>query len=126
MPRYLTYVDRPANDWRLDRVDLMRTVVQDWPEAVIINAGTPGNTEMRDLGWRITQGELAVECWSAKSGLGIELDGDDHLAMMVAAWYRHIVPATMPVHFSDDMYAVHVEIPPEASAVDVQRLYDEA
>jgi hypothetical protein len=81
---------------------------------------------MRDLGWQVAQGELAIECWSAKSGLGIEVDGDDQLAMLVAAWYRTVVPEAITVHFSDDMYAAHAEIPPGASADDVQRLYDEA
>jgi hypothetical protein len=126
MSRYLIYVDSPAEGWRLDRIDLLRRVVQDWPEAAVINAETPGNTEMRDLGWRIAQGELAIECWSAKSGLGIEVDGDDQLAVMVAAWYRNVVPEATVVNFADDMYAAHVEIPPGATAADIQRLYDDA
>jgi hypothetical protein len=126
MSRYLIYVDSPAGGWHLDRMDLARRVVQDWPEAVVINLEIPGNTEMRDLGWRIVQGGLAVECWSAKSGLGIEVDGDDELVMSVAAWYRDIVPTSIAVHFSDHMYAAHMDIPPSASARDIQRLYDEA
>lgn len=126
MSRYLIYVDNPAEGWRLDRTDLMHKVTQDWPEASIVNPETPGNTDMRDLGWRVAQGELAIECWSAKSGLGIEVDGDDQLAMLVAAWYRTVVPEAITVHFSDDMYAAHAEIPHGASADDVQRLYDEA
>lgn len=126
MSRYLVYVDNPAEGWRLDRIDLLRRVTQDWPEAAVINAETPGNTEMRDLGWRIAQGKLTIECWSAKSGLGIEVDGDDQLAALVAAWYRNVVPVATVVNFSDDMYAAHVEIPPGASAADIQRLYDEA
>jgi hypothetical protein len=126
MSRYLIYVDSPAEDWHLDRMELARRVTQDWPEAVVINLETPGNTEMRDLGWRIAQGGLAVECWSAKSELGIEVDGDDELIMPIAAWYRNIIPASMSVHFSDHMYAAHIDIPPGASAREIQRLYDEA
>jgi hypothetical protein len=126
MSRYLIYVDGPAEGWRLDRIDLARRVAQGWPEATVINPEIPGNTEMRDLGWRITQEGLAVECWSAKSGLGVEVDGDDQLAMLVAAWYRDIVPTSITVHFSDDMYAAHIEIPPGASSSDIRRLYSEA
>jgi hypothetical protein len=126
MSRYLIYVESLADGWRLGRMDLARKVVEGWPEAVVINPENPGNTEIRDLGWRISQEGLTVECWSAKSGLRIEVDGDDQLAMLVAAWYRDVVPEAITVHFSDDMYAAHLEIPPEASASDIKRLYDEA
>jgi len=126
MSRYLIYVDNPTEGWRLDRTDLLSRVTQDWPDANVINPDAAGNTKMRDLGWRIARGELTIECWSAKGGLGIEVDGDDELAPLVAAWYRKIVPESAAVSFSDDMYAAHVEIPPGASPADVQRLYDEA
>jgi hypothetical protein len=126
MSCYLIYVESLADGWRLDRTDLARKVAEGWPEAVVINPENPGNTEMRDLGWRISQEGLTVECWSAKSGLGIEVDGDDQLAMLVAAWYRDVVPEVITVYFSDNMYAAHMEIPPGASASDIKRLYDEA
>jgi hypothetical protein len=80
---------------------------------------------MRDFGWTYVLGDSGIECWSAKSGLGLRLDGDDELAMRFAAWFRGLVPGNTEVTFCDDMYIVHLDVPPGASAEDIARRYSE-
>jgi len=40
---------------------------------------------MRDVGWTYGSGDETVECWSARSGEGITLDGDERLVAQFVA-----------------------------------------
>lgn len=122
---YLVFLDSQADGWRLSRERLIRELLSDWPGAALVPEEEMNQTEMRDIGWVCREDGQTVEAWSARSGLGLSLDGDDELAMKVAAWFRGLIPDEIPVHFCDDMYTFSIDVPPGASAVDIARWCEE-
>jgi hypothetical protein len=125
MSRYLVFFEETATAWRLNRAELMARLLQDWPAAELVPAEEMGVTPMRDVGWTYAADGADVEGWSAASGVGISLDGDDDLALRFAAWYRRMVPDDVPVTLAGDMGVFSFEIPAGASAEDVIGLYNE-
>jgi hypothetical protein len=126
VPRYLIFLEADADGWHLERDSLMERLAADWPDAIPVPASEMGITELRDVGWTYLLDGMSIEGWSARSGLGLVLDGADELVMRFAAWFRQLVPSDVELTFCDDGYFVHVNVPSEASAEDIARLYAEA
>jgi hypothetical protein len=119
MTRYLVFFETPDGGWRVPRTTLMTRLASDWPGATLVPAAEMGVTSMRDVGWTYAEDDADIEGWSAASGSGISLEGDDDLAARFAAWYRELVPDHITVRFSDAMYSFDLVIPGGASADEV-------
>jgi hypothetical protein len=111
MGRYLMFFEAPTNGWRVGRDVLVENLAARWPTAHLAHDSEMGLTDMRDVGWTYTAGDACVECWSASTGLGVSIEGDDGLASQFAAWYRDLVPGDITIVLCDDMYTFTVEIP---------------
>jgi hypothetical protein len=121
MMRYLIFFETPDGGWRVPRETLMSRLASDWPGATLVPAAEMGVTSMRDVGWTYAEGEAGIEGWSSTGGEGISLEGDDGLAARFAAWYRGLVPDSIAMTFSDEMYSFDFEVPGRASAEEVAK-----
>jgi hypothetical protein len=123
--RYLIFFETPDGGWRVPRQTVMTRLSSDWPGATLVPDAEMGVTRMRDVGWTYAEGGADIEGWSAEDGSGISLEGDDDLVARFAAWYRALVPDSLTVTLSDEMYLVVFEVPAGASAEEVARLLAE-
>jgi hypothetical protein len=126
MTRYLIFFETPDGGWRVPRETVMTRLASDWPGARLVPAAEMGVTRMRDVGWTYAEGEASIEGWSAVNGSGISLEGDDGLAARFAVWYRTLVPDSITMRFSNDMYSFDFEVPAGASAEAVAKWLAEA
>lgn len=117
--RYLIFFETPDDGWRVSRETLMTRLASDWPGAMLVPIAEMGVTPMRDVGWTFAEDGAAIEGWSATFGSGISLEGDDGLAARFATWYRGLVPDSIAVRFSDEMYSFDFEVPGGVSAEEV-------
>ncbi|MFD7537625.1 hypothetical protein [Streptomyces sp. NPDC059819] len=122
---FLTFFEPPADGWHVRRDDLLDRLSREWPDARLVPSAEMGKSEMRDVGWTYDSSEETVECWSAQSGDGISLDGDEGMVVQFVSWFRRLVPREIDVTFCDDMYSFSLMIPPGSSPGDVLRMYSE-
>jgi hypothetical protein len=124
--RYLIFFETPDGGWRVPRQTVMTRLSSDWPGATLVPAAEMGVTRMRDVGWTYAEDGAGIEGWSAMDGSGISLEGDDELVVRFAAWYRGLVPDTITVRFSDEMYSFDFQVPAGASADELAELLAQA
>jgi hypothetical protein len=123
--RYLMFFEGTPGGLRVPRELLVEHLKCDWPGVRFVPDAEMGQSEMRDVGWYVSDGDEILEGWSSRSGVGITLDGDDELVARFASWYRRLVPEDVEVTFADSGYYGHVVVPPGASAEAILRLYHE-
>lgn len=117
--RYLIFFETPDGGWRVPRQTLTTRLTSDWPGATFVPAAERGVTRMRDVGWAYAEDGADIEGWSAMDGSGVSLEGDDGLAARFASWYRDLVPDSITMTFSNEMYSFEFEVPAGASAEEI-------
>lgn len=84
-----------------------------------------GRSEMRDLGWSFEHNGQQVEAWIAREGWGISVDGGPRAGILLAVWFRSVVPAPSVVRISDSMYSFDRELTVGESVEQVQDWYED-
>ena len=82
-------------------------------------------SEMRDLGWSFVHDDLDVEVWIARGGWGLSVDGSSQAGIVLAVWFRSIVPAEVAVRVSDSMYSFDRALEPGTTVDDLDAWYEE-
>jgi len=114
---YLAVFDAAHAGWTLPRRELIAALSRSWPD--IRPTRGPVIDQARDVVWTFEDGDGKLEVYVNRSGTCLYIDGDLKGAMLVATWYRSLVPSAIDVVFCDDSYSFRASILPGMTSADL-------
>src|SRR5213078_997701 len=98
-----------ATTWTFDADTLARSLCTAWPAAHVERISDPSG--IHALRWTIESGLPArIEGTLAKDGQTVHLDGDLRAVVVVARWYRSVVPSQQALVFYDEGFSADVRL----------------
>lgn len=93
------------DSWDADRITLRRLFEREFSGVGAQKHEGEGFSDFRDQGWSIPDGDILVDVWLGRGGMGVSVTGSIEYAARIFVWYRKIAPADVDVRMSDEMYS---------------------
>jgi hypothetical protein len=109
--------------WSAERLALRRLFENEFSGAGAQRHEGEGYSDFRDQGWSIPDGDTVADVWLGRGGMGVSVSGSIECGARIFVWYRKVVPTSVDVRMSDEMYSFDRAISPDEEPDDLIQWY---